>query len=287
MHEQGDLPIAGIVHIGEPYWYAEGGDLSPAEFGLKAARELEQKIDELGEDNVAAFVAEPIQGAGGVIVPPETYWPEIARICKARNILLVMDEVICGFGRTGNWFGFQHFGVEPDLAPIAKGLSSGYLPIGGVMVSDRVGDVLVNEVGDFNHGFTYSGHPVCAAAALENLRIIDEEGLVERVRDDIGPYFAAGLQSLEDHPMVGETQSVGLMGAVQLAESKATRGRFEDRERAGVEVRNHCLANGLVLRATGDRMLFSPPLIITRDEVDTMIRTTRAALDAVWAEAKG
>ncbi|MGO4439683.1 aspartate aminotransferase family protein [Rhizobium sp. RAF56] len=287
MHEQGDLPIAGIVHIGEPYWYGEGGDLSPAAFGLKAARELEQMIDELGEDNVAAFVAEPIQGAGGVIVPPEAYWPEIARICKARNILLVMDEVICGFGRTGNWFGFQHFGVEPDLAPIAKGLSSGYLPIGGVMVSDRVGDVLVNEVGDFNHGFTYSGHPVCAAAALENLRIIDEEGLVERVRNDIGPYFAAGLQSLEDHPMVGETQSVGLMGAVQLAESKATRGRFEDRERAGVEVRNHCLANGLVLRATADRMLFSPPLIITRDEVDTMIRTTRAALDAVWAEAKG
>ena len=165
MHEQGALPIEGIVHIGQPYWYGEGGDLSPAEFGLKMARELEAKIDELGADNIAAFVAEPIQGAGGVIVPPETYWPEISRICKAKDILLVVDEVICGFGRTGRWFGHQHFGVEPDLAPIAKGLSSGYLPIGGVMVSDRVGDVLVNEAGDFNHGFTYSGHPVCAAAA--------------------------------------------------------------------------------------------------------------------------
>ncbi|MDF1631927.1 aspartate aminotransferase family protein [Mycoplana sp. MJR14] len=287
MHEQGALPIEGIVHIGQPYWFGEGGDLSPAEFGLKMARELEEKIDELGEDNVAAFVAEPIQGAGGVIVPPETYWPEIARICKARNILLVVDEVICGFGRTGRWFGHQHFGVEPDLAPIAKGLSSGYLPIGGVMVSDRVGDVLVNEAGDFNHGFTYSGHPVCAAAALENLRIIEDEKLVERVHDDVGPYLAEGLKSLEDHPMVGETQCVGLMGAVQLAEDRASRTRFADKEKAGVEVRNHCLSNGLVLRATGDRMLFSPPLVISRAEIDDMIAITRKGLDHAWKVMKG
>ncbi len=287
MHEQGALPIEGIVHIGQPYWFGEGGDLSPAEFGLKMARELEEKIDELGEDNVAAFVAEPIQGAGGVIVPPETYWPEIARICKARNILLVVDEVICGFGRTGRWFGHQHFGVEPDLAPIAKGLSSGYLPIGGVMVSDRVGDVLVNEAGDFNHGFTYSGHPVCAAAALENLRIIEDEKLVERVHDDVGPYLAEGLKSLEDHPMVGETQCAGLMGAVQLAEDKASRTRFADKEKAGVEVRNHCLANGLVLRATGDRMLFSPPLVISRAEIDDMIAITRKGLDHAWKVMRG
>ncbi len=287
MHEQGALPIEGIVHIGQPYWFGEGGDLSPAEFGLKMARELEEKIDELGEDNVAAFVAEPIQGAGGVIVPPETYWPEIARICKARNILLVVDEVICGFGRTGRWFGHQHFGVEPDLAPIAKGLSSGYLPIGGVMVSDRVGDVLVNEAGDFNHGFTYSGHPVCAAAALENLRIIEDEKLVERVHDDVGPYLAEGLKSLEDHPMVGETQCVGLMGAVQLAEDKASRTRFADKDKAGVEVRNHCLSNGLVLRATGDRMLFSPPLVISRAEIDDMIAITRKGLDHAWKVMKG
>jgi len=287
MHEQGALPIEGIVHISQPYWYGEGGDLAPADFGLKIARELEAKIDELGADNVAAFVAEPIQGAGGVIVPPETYWPEIARICKAKDILLVVDEVICGFGRTGRWFGHQHFGVEPDLAPIAKGLSSGYLPIGGVMVSDRVGDVLVNEAGDFNHGFTYSGHPVCAAAALENLRIIEEEKLVERVHDDVGPYLAEALRSLENHPMVGETQSVGLMGAVQMAEDKASRKRFEDRERVGIEVRNHCLENGLVLRATGDRMLFSPPLVISRSEIDEMIEITRKGLDHAWRVMRG
>ena len=286
MHEQGGLPIEGIVHIGQPYWYAEGGDLSPEEFGLKAARELEAKIDELGADNVAAFVAEPIQGAGGVIVPPATYWPEIARICRERDILLVSDEVICGFGRLGSWFGFQHFGVEPDLAPVAKGLSSGYLPIGGVLVGDRVARVLIDEVGEFNHGFTYSGHPVCAAAALENLRIIEEEGLVERVRDDIGPYFAAAWGGLADHPMIGEAVSVGLMGGLQLAADKATRRRFEKPDAVGTAVRNHTLANGLVLRATADRMLASPPLIISHEEVDTLVRIARQALDAVWAEAR-
>ncbi|MBX4959667.1 aspartate aminotransferase family protein [Rhizobium lentis] len=286
MHEQGDLPIPGIVHIGQPYWYGEGGDLSPDEFGLKVARELEAKIDELGEENVAAFVAEPVQGAAGVIIPPETYWPEIDRICKACNILLVTDEVICGFGRLGSWFGHQHFGVEPDLAPIAKGLSSGYLPIGGVLVSNRIADVLINEVGEFNHGFTYSGHPVCAAAALENLRIIEEERLVERVRDDIGPYFRRAWAALAEHDLVGAADSIGLMGGLQLAAEKSTRTRYEKPDQVGSLVRNHALANGLVLRATGDRMLASPPLVISHAEVDEMARITKLALDAAWKELK-
>jgi putrescine aminotransferase len=286
MHEQGDLPISGIVHIGQPYWYGEGGDLSPAEFGLRVARELEEQIDELGEENVAAFVAEPIQGAAGVIIPPETYWPEIGRICKARNILLVTDEVICGFGRLGEWFGHHYYGVEPDLAPIAKGLSSGYLPIGGVLVSDRVADVLIKEVGDFNHGFTYSGHPVCAAAALENLRIIEDEKLVERVRDDIGPYFARAWNKLGDHDLVGEAVSIGLMAALQLTAGKETRTRFEKPDAIGSLVRGHALANGLILRATGDRMLASPPLVISHEEVDEMARITKLALDAAWKELK-
>ncbi|CDN53270.1 Aminotransferase class-III [Neorhizobium galegae bv. officinalis bv. officinalis str. HAMBI 1141] len=279
MHEQGNLPIEGVHHINQPYWYAEGGDLTPAKFGLKVARELEAKIDELSEDRVAAFVAEPIQGAGGVIIPPETYWPEIARICKARNILLVSDEVICGFGRLGTWFGHQHFGFEPDLAPIAKGLSSGYLPIGGVLVSDRVADVMVEELGDFYHGFTYSGHPVCAAAALENIRIIEEEGLVERVRDDIGPYFAAAWKSLEDHAVVGQAESTGLIGGLQLAADKSTRRRYAKPDDIGSLVRNHCVENGLILRATADRMLASPALTISRSEVDEVIEKLRAALD--------
>jgi putrescine aminotransferase len=279
MHEQGNLPIDGVHHINQPYWYAEGGDLTPAEFGLRVARELEAKIDELCEDRVAAFVAEPIQGAGGVIIPPETYWPEIVRICKARNILLVSDEVICGFGRLGSWFGYQHYGVEPDLAPIAKGLSSGYLPIGAVMVSDRVAEVMLNDAGEFYHGFTYSGHPVCAAAALENLRIIEEEGLVERVRDDIGPYFAAAWKSLEDHEVVGQAESVGLMGGLQLSADKATRRRYAKPDDIGTLVRNHCVENGLIMRATGDRMLASPALTISRSEVDQVVEKLRKALD--------
>jgi len=279
MHEQGNLPIEGVVHINQPYWYVEGGDLTPEAFGLKMARELEQKIDELGEDNVAAFVAEPIQGAGGVIVPPDTYWPEIARICKARNILLVIDEVICGFGRLGAWFGHQHFGIEPDLAPIAKGLSSGYLPIGGVIVSDRVADVMISDVGDFHHGFTYSGHPVCAAAALENIRILEDERLIERVRDDIGPYFAKGWKSLLDHELVGEADCVGLMGGLQLTTDKPTRRRFRDFENIGSIVRNHCLDNGLIMRATSDRMLASPALTISHAEVDEVIEKLRKGLD--------
>ncbi|MBC7314785.1 MAG: aspartate aminotransferase family protein [Rhizobium sp.] len=279
MHEQGNLPIPGIHHINQPYWYAEGGDLSPEEFGLKVAKELEDKILELGEENVAAFVAEPIQGAGGVIVPPSTYWPEIKRIAAKYKILLVADEVICGFGRLGTWFGHQYYDFEPDLAPIAKGLSSGYLPIGGVLVSERVAKVMIEELGDFYHGYTYSGHPVAAAAAIENLRIIEEEGLVERVRDDIGPYLAQALQSLTDHDLVGEAVSVGLMGAVQIAADKATRRRFAKPDEVGTLVRNQCVDNGVILRATGDRMLFSPPLIISRSEVDQAVDTLRKGLD--------
>ncbi|ACM36005.1 MULTISPECIES: aspartate aminotransferase family protein [Rhizobium/Agrobacterium group] len=279
MHEQGNLPIEGIHHINQPYWYGEGGTLSPDEFGLKAAQELEAKILELGAENVAAFVAEPVQGAGGVIIPPDSYWPEIVRICKHYDVLLVSDEVICGFGRLGSWFGYQHFGFEPDLAPIAKGLSSGYLPVGGVLVSDRVVEVLINEVGDFNHGYTYSGHPVCAAAALENIRILEEEKLVERVRDDIGPYFATALASLADHPCVGEVVSLGLIGAVQLTADKASRRRFAKPDDVGAQVRNQCVAGGVIVRATGDRMLFSPPFIISRAEVDQAVEVLGKALD--------
>ncbi|MGV8935953.1 MAG: aspartate aminotransferase family protein [Allorhizobium sp.] len=279
MHEQGNLPISGIVHINQPYWFGEGGDLTEAEFGLKVAGELEEKILELGEDNVAAFVAEPIQGAGGVIVPPETYWPEIVRICKKYNILLVSDEVICGFGRLGSWFGHQHYGFEPDLAPIAKGLSSGYLPIGGVLVSERVARVMIEEVGDFAHGYTYSGHPVAAAAALENIRIIEDEKLVERVRDDIGPYFKAAWATLADHEVVGEAVGVGLMAAVQLSPDKVTRRRYAKPDHVGTMVRNVCVENGVILRATGDRMLASPPLIISRSEVDRVVEVLRKGLD--------
>ena len=190
MHAQGGLPIPGIVHIEQPYWYELGRSMSQDEFGLVAARWLEDKILAVGAENVAAFIGEPIQGAGGVIVPPATYWPEIQRICRKYDILLVADEVITGFGRTGQWFGCETMGFQPDLMTFAKGVTSGYVPLGGVMVGDRVAQVLIETGGEFNHGYTYSGHPVACAVALANIKLIQDLKLVEHVRDDVGPYLA-------------------------------------------------------------------------------------------------
>ena len=170
MHCQGDLPIPGIVHIAQPYWYSEGGDLTPEAFGLQAAQALQTKILELGEDNVAAFIAEPFQGAGGVIIPPATYWPEIKRILAKYDVLLILDEVISGFGRTGCWFAAEYFDLKPDLISIAKGMTSGYVPMGGVIIADRVADVIKEQCGEFTHGYTYSGHPVAAAAESRDRR---------------------------------------------------------------------------------------------------------------------
>ena len=280
MHKQGDLPIAGIEHIGQPYWFDEGGDQSPDEFGLQRARELEQKILELGEDNVAAFIAEPIQGAGGIIIPPATYWPEIQRIVKQYNVLLVADEVICGFGRTGGWFGCDTLGIEADLMSIAKGLSSGYLPIGGVLVARHIAEAFTaTGSGDFNHGYTYSGHPVCAAVALENLRIIREEGIIENTQSVTGPYLQQQLQTLAEHPLVGEVRGIGMLAALELVADKASRRRFDNKGSAGNICRDRALANGLILRATGDTMLLSPPLTITKEQIDEITAKTRIALD--------
>ncbi|MDA0288540.1 MAG: aspartate aminotransferase family protein, partial [Proteobacteria bacterium] len=212
IHEIDDLPIPDIVHIEQPYWYQNGGELSPSEYGIFAAQELEKKINELGIERVAAFIGEPIQGAGGVVVPPETYWPEIQRICDKYGILLIADEVICGFGRTGHWFGSEYFNIKPDLMPIAKGLSSGYLPIGGVMVSDRIADVIIGKGKEFAHGFTYSGHPAACVVASRNLEIIEREGLVEKVQNDTGPYLSQLWEQFNDHPLVGEVRNVGLLG---------------------------------------------------------------------------
>lgn len=287
MHEQGDLPIPNISHINQPYWYGEGGDMTPEAFGLARARELETEIDRLGEDTVAAFIAEPIQGAGGVIIPPATYWPEIQRICNEREILLIADEVITGFGRTGNWFGSETVGIKADFMPIAKGLSSGYLPIGGVMLSDRAAKVLIHQGGEFNHGYTYSGHPSACAAALANLDIIEREGLVERVRDDIGPYMQQRWAELAEHPMVGEARMVGLMGAIELSPNKAKRAPFKgEKGTIGLMCREHSFANNLVMRHVGDTMIISPPLTISHAQVDELIEKAKICLDLTWAQAQ-
>ncbi|QYJ74432.1 aspartate aminotransferase family protein [Shewanella sp. FJAT-52076] len=278
MHQQGDLPIPGIVHIDQPYWFGEGRDMSPEAFGIKTARALEAKILELGEDKVAAFIAEPFQGAGGVIIPPDSYWNEIKRILEKYNILFILDEVISGFGRTGNWFAAQTLDLKPDLITIAKGMTSGYIPMGGVIVSDRVADVLIRDGGEFAHGFTYSGHPVAAAVALENIRILEDEQLVDKVRTDTGPYLQDRLQTLSAHPLVGEVRGMGMVGAIELVADKHSMARFGSEISAGMLCREACIANGLVMRAVGDTMIISPPLCISRDEIDELIFKASQAL---------
>ncbi|HAN53467.1 aspartate aminotransferase family protein [Stutzerimonas sp. Brlt_13] len=285
MHEQGDFPIPGIEHIDQPYWYGEGGDMSPEEFGVRVADQLEQKILEVGEDKVAAFIAEPIQGAGGVIIPPASYWPRVKEILARYDILFIADEVICGFGRTGEWFGSDYYGLAPDLMPIAKGLTSGYIPMGGVIVRDEVVQTL-NEGGEFYHGFTYSGHPVAAAVALENIRILREEKIVERVKSKTAPYLQSRWQELVEHPLVGEARGVGLLGALELVKNKKIRERFADAG-VGMRCREHCFRNGLVMRAVGDTMIISPPLVISEEQIDELIGKVRLCLDATAKDVLG
>ena len=289
MHAQGGLPIPGIVHIDQPhYWAHRNGaakGLSREEFGVVAARWLEEKILALGPEKVAAFIAEPVQGAGGVIVPPSTYWPEIQRICDRHGILLISDEVICGFGRTGQWWGCETYGTTPDLMTFAKGVTSGYVPLGGVMVGERVARALIERGGEFEHGFTYSGHPVACAVGLANLELIEQQGLVQRIREDTGPYLAERLAMLLDHPIVGEVQSCGLMAAIQLSRDSHAREAFAAEFGIGLVCRRHCFENGLVMRAVGDRMIIAPPLIITRVQIDQMFTLIRQALDRTFAEA--
>ncbi len=285
MHEQGGLPIPDVHHINQPHWWAEGGDMGRDDFGLARARELEQAIEQLGEDRVAAFIAEPVQGAGGVVIPPETYWPEIQRICDKYEILLIADEVICGFGRTGNWFGSQTMGIRPDIMTIAKGLSSGYAPIGGSIVSDDIADVIGS--GEFNHGYTYSGHPVAAAVALENLRILEEENIIGHVRSVAAPHLAKAWQVLADHPLVGEARSIGLMGTIALTPDKDSRAAFAgDGGAVGYICRERCFANNLIMRHVGDRMIIAPPLVIQPDEIDTLVSRATKALDETYAEIR-
>jgi putrescine aminotransferase len=284
MHPQSDLPLVGFHHIHAPYWYAEGGDLEEGAFGLEAARALEDKILELGPERVGAFIGEPIQGAGGVIIPPMTYWPEIQRICRKYDVLLVADEVICGFGRMGRWFGSQAFGIEPDLMVVAKGLSSGYQPIAAVLVGPRVADALLERDEEWTHGFTYSGHPVAAAVALETLRVMAADGLHEVAGGPLGARFRQALGVLIDHPLVGEVRSFGLIAAIELVQDKAARRRFPPELAVGLRCREHSIASGLIMRAVRDVMVLAPPLVISEAEIDELVAKARLALDLTARE---
>lgn len=286
MHEQGDLPIPNIVHIEQPYHFENGRDLPAEEYGLRAARRLEEKILEIGPERVAAFIGEPVQGAGGVIIPPSTYWPEIQRIVDKYGILLVSDEVICGFGRLGHWWGAQRMGTRPDLMTFAKGVTSGYIPLGGVLVGPRIARTLIDKGGDFNHGFTYSGHPVACAVALENLAILQRERLVEKVHDDVGPYLKQKFEALIDHPLVGLAEADGLVAGLVLVKNKQPIETFDPALGVGMVCRGYMFGNGMIMRAVGDRMIIAPPLVITRSQIDEMIQLIRLCLDQTYQDLK-
>ncbi|MBB1075341.1 aspartate aminotransferase family protein [Rhodoferax sp. 4810] len=285
MHAQGDLPIPNITHVGQPYFYEDGlpGESADA-FGLRAAGWLEAKILEVGPDKVAAFIAEPIQGAGGVIIPPASYWPEIQRIVDKYGILLISDEVICAFGRLGHWFAYEKFGYKPDLVTFAKAVTSGYIPLGGVMVGNRVAKVLIEKGGEFNHGYTYSGHPVACAVALANLDIMETEQLPQRVRGEMGDYFAKRYAELNDHPLVGVAESCGFVAGLVLVKDKQTKARFNPDDAVGMICRRHCFTNGLIMRAVGDRMIIAPPLTLTHADIDELLRLIRLCLDLTQRE---
>ena len=287
MHAQGDLPIPNITHIEQPYYFENGlSGESEADFGLRAAHWLEEKILAIGPEKVAAFIAEPVQGAGGVIIPPATYWPEIQRIVDQYGILLICDEVICAFGRLGHWFAYEKFGIKPDLVTFAKGVTSGYIPLGGVMVGNRVAQVLIDKGGEFNHGYTYSGHPVACAVALANLEIMEREGLPQRVRDDIGPYLAKRFAELNDHPLVGVAETCGFVAGLVLVKDKASRQVFDPDLGVGMMCRAHCFKNGLIMRAVGDRMIIAPPLVMTHEQIDEMMALIRLCLDATLTQLR-
>jgi len=288
MHAQLGTGLNNIVHIGQPYYLESGHGMSEQEFGVHAASWLEDKIFEVGAEKVAAFFAEPLQGAGGVIIPPLSYWPEIQRICQKYGILLVVDEVICGFGRTGYWFGSEYFGIKPDLMTFAKGVTSGYLPLGGVLVGEKVASLLIAKGGDFTHGFTYSGHPAACAAALENIRILREEKLIERVREDTGPYLQQAFSSLLSHPLVGMVDTCGFLAAFVLVKSKGASifdaEIFAKEVDVGILCRDHMFENGVIMRAVGNRMVISPPLTMRHAQIDEMIVLIRRSLDALLVD---
>ena len=287
MHAQGDLPIPDIDHIEQPYFFELGQDGETRDaFGVRAARWLEDKILAVGPDRVAAFIAEPVQGAGGGIIPPDTYWPEIQRIVDKYGILLISDEVICAFGRLGHWFAYEKFGYKPDLVTFAKAVTSGYVPLGGVMVGDRVARVLIDKGGEFNHGYTYSGHPVACAVALENIAIMEREQLPQQVAGERGAYFGRRFCELDDHPLVAQAEACGFVAGLILVRDKQKKTLFDEGLGVGMVCRTHCFENGVIMRAVGDRMIIAPPLVMTAIEIDEMVALIRKALDLTLKDLK-
>ena len=285
-HESFDMPIEGILHTSSPHYWREMRDgESERDFSHRCAADLEAMIEAEGPETIAAFIAEPVMGAGGVVVPPEGYWPAMRAVLEKHDILFVADEVICGFGRTGRWFGSETYDLEPDIMVLSKQLSSSYLPISAVLMNDRVFDPIADEshrLGVFGHGVTGAGHPVAAAVALENLRIIEEDGLVENAAR-LAPHFAERLDAFLDHPLVAEARHVGLIGALELVTDKREKIALDKPGQLGahaaLRMQEGDGKSGVISRAMSDALAFCPPLIVTEGELDEMFDITRLALD--------
>jgi len=285
-HRDFDLPIANILHVDCPHFYRFGlpGETEEA-FASRMAESLEKRILSEDPETVAAFIGEPIMGAGGVLLPPATYWDKIQAVLRKYDILLIADEVICAFGRTGEMWGTTTFGLKPDMITCAKALSSGYLPIGAVMVSAAINDALVKQsekIGVFSHGFTYSGHPVASAVALETLKIYEQDDILTHVRQ-VAPRMQAGLRRFADHPLVGEVRGIGLIGAIELVRDKTTKAPFDPAEAVGPFLSKRAHHHGVILRPLGDTIAFCPPLIIKESEIDLMLERFGLALDDTFA----
>ena len=281
-----DLPLPRFHHVGPTPHYYEYGKPGESEhdFAMRCAKAVEDKILEIGPENVAAFAGEPVMGAGGLMTPPEGYWPEIERICRKYDVLLWSDEVICGFGRTGEWFGCQTYGFTPDIMTMAKGVTSGYVPLSAVAIGERMAGPIIDADTEMAHGFTYSGHPVAAAVAIRNIELIDELDLVGERGAETARYFQQKLKTLNDHPLVGETRGVGLLGALEIVKNKETKERFQPEGHAGLTCRGHCFDSGVVMRAVGDTMFLCPPLVITQSEIDELFERIGLALDLTARE---
>ncbi|HLR13680.1 MAG TPA: aspartate aminotransferase family protein [Burkholderiaceae bacterium] len=285
-HKDFDLPIPQVRHVRCPDFYREGlpGE-TEVQFAERLAAELEDLILAEGADTIAGFIGEPVMGAGGVIIPPETYWERIQEVCRKHDILVIVDEVITGFGRLGKMYGSDVFGIEPDIMVLSKQITSSYLPFAAVLINKKVDDVIAShsgKLGVFGHGYTASGHPVAAAVAIENIRIIEEKGLVDNAAR-VGQKLQSALQELSDHPLVGQVRGMGLIAAVELVADKSTRAPFDPAGSVGTAVAARCHENGLIVRNIQDAVAFCPPLIITEQEVDDMVARFRKSLDEVAA----
>jgi 4-aminobutyrate--pyruvate transaminase len=288
-HRSFDLPIANVLHAGSPHFYKEGkpGETEEA-FATRLADELDQLIQAEGPDTIAAFIGEPVMGAGGVVVPPKTYWQKIQAVLKKYDILLIADEVICGFGRTGKMFGSETYDIKPDIMTLSKQLSSSYLPISALLINDRVFQPIAdesNKIGTLGHGFTGGGHPVPAAVALETVKIIEERGLVAHAAE-VGARLQTGLRRLGEHPLVGEVRGVGLIAAIELVTDKAARTAPAPVGKLGGLVNGILQKNGVISRNMGDALAFCPPLIITAEQVDDVLSRLARSLDEAAAELK-